>query len=164
MLIRRIYAVYIQPLAEYCSVVWNQGRITLNGPLSLAHKKVTRVALNVFYGMDPQKYIGYEQRCEILNQDGPSIRRNTQAAMLCVKVLKREIVLSFSAIMISHIRDNRNARIKHLLMRTAMMLAAAGNYENEIDLTLTTHTISKKIKERNSSRRTELSNSRLRGR
>lgn len=71
-LIKRIYAVYIQPLADYCSVVWNQNRLTVNNSLTLAHKKVTRIALGVFYGIDPSRYISYEKRCDILAQDGPS--------------------------------------------------------------------------------------------
>lgn len=170
MLIRRIYSVYIQPIAEYCSVIWNQDRRTLNSPLSLAHKKVTRIALGVFYGMDPSKYIEYNQRCEILNQDGPTIRRATQAALLCTKILKEEIQVSFSGVMINHINPVHDERIYHLLLRTsinippkspvAQMLAAATKYEKVIKLNLTTNTISSKIKEANKTNRTLMVNSR----
>lgn len=170
MLIRRIYAVYIQPIAEYCSVIWNQNRITMNAPLSLLHKKVTRIALNIFYGMNPSHYIEYNQRCEILNQDGPTIRRSTQAAMLCVKILKGDITLSFSGSMINHINMIQDARINHLLLRTdrnippkspvALMLAAASKYEAVINLQLTTKTIADKIKKKNNENRTLMVESR----
>lgn len=170
MLIRRIYSVYIQPLADYCSVVWNQNRITYNNPITLAHKKITRIALNVFHGMDPRRHIAYEKRCEILNQDGPAIRRSTQAAVLCIKILKREVELSCSEIIIGHLNMNTDARIRHLLIRTdkrippkspvAMLLAAAGAYESVINLKLTTNTISTKIKELNTTRRSRIADSR----
>lgn len=152
----KIYSVYIQTLADYCAVVWNQNRLTENNSLTLAHKKVIRIALNVFYGMDPRRYITYEKRCEILFQDGPSIRRTTQAAVLCVKILKLEVNLSCSQAIINHINPNTDARINHLLLRidnripprnpVALLLAAARNYESVIDLNFTTLTISKKIK------------------
>lgn len=131
---------------------------------------MTRIALNVFHGMDPRRYITYEKRCEILNQDGPSIRRCTQAAVLCVKILKREVVLSCSETIISHMNRNTESRIRHLLLRTdnrippkslvAMLLAAAKAYESVIDLNLTTQTISSKIRKLNDTRRSVIVDSR----
>lgn len=100
MLITKIYRIYIQSVIEYCSVVWNQNRLTANNVLTLAHKKITRNVLNIYHTMDPAKYINYEKRFEILNQDNPSIRRTTQAATLCVKILKGEAILSFSNLII----------------------------------------------------------------
>lgn len=114
MLITKIYRIYIQPVIQYCSVVWNQNRLTANNVLTLAHKKITRIALNIYHTMDPAKYINYEKRCEILNQDNPSIRRTTQAATLCVKILKCEAILSFSNLIIDHFNINTEARIYHL--------------------------------------------------
>lgn len=154
----------------YCAVVWNQNRITKNNVLTLAHKKVTRIALNVFQGIDPRRYITYEKQCKILHQDGPSIRRTTQAAVLCVKILKREVELSCSETIINHLNMNTERRIRHLLVRTnndiptkspvALLLAAARAYENVINLNLTTNTISTKIKESNTIRRTRIADSR----
>lgn len=170
MLIRRIYAVYIQPIAEYCAIIWNQNRVVMNSPLSLLHKKVTRIALNIYHNMDPDYYIDYNKRCEILMQDGPTIRRNTQAAIICVKILKEDMKLSFSALIIGHIDHRQNTRITHLLTRTdatiptkspvALMLAAATNYEKAINLQLTTNTIAEKIKKMNTERRTQMADSR----
>lgn len=159
MLITRIYQTYIQPIAEYGSVIWNQNRITLNNPLQLAHKKVTRIALNIYYNMSANAYIPYEKRCEILNQDGPDIRRITQAAVLGVKILKGDILMSFSNVMTGHINTNLNVRIPRLLNRTdvgipaksplALLLASVGAYQQIINLSLQTLTIIKKIKEKN---------------
>lgn len=169
-LIARIYSVYIQPILEYCAVVWNQNRITLNNSLNLSHKKVTRIALNIYWTMDPSGYIAYDKRCEILNQDGPLIRRNTQAAILCTKIIKEEITLTFGQTIRDHLNFNTDARIYHLLNRTdssiapkspvAIMLAATRIYENVIDLNQETATIAKKIKNYNTIQRTSLADSR----
>lgn len=48
IMMERIYMVFIQPTLEYCSVVWDQNRITMNNALNLLHKKITRIALNVY--------------------------------------------------------------------------------------------------------------------
>lgn len=175
MLIRRIYAIFIQPIAEYCSIVWNQDRRTLNAPLSLAHKKVTRIALGVYYSMDPSRYIEYDKRCEILNQDGPVIRRATQASIYFVKIIKNLTITSLFQILSNHISTNLEARIphlrnRHLLHRTdntippkspvAQILAATAKYEKAIDLSLSVNTIVSKIKEFNASNRTNIANSR----
>lgn len=170
ILIARIYSVYIQPIMEYCSVVWNQHRITLNNSLNLSHKKVTRIALNIYWNMDPTRYIAYDRRCEVLNQDGPLVRRSTQAAITCTKIIKGELRLTFSQIIQNNLNQNTNARVFHLLNRTnrfippkspiAMMLAAARTYERVIDLNLEMVTISNKIKEFNTVQRTRLADSR----
>lgn len=74
ILMARIYGTYIQPILEYCSVVWNQNRLTYNNSLTLVHKKVTRITLNIYHNMDQNRYIAYDKRCDILNQDGPAVR------------------------------------------------------------------------------------------
>lgn len=168
MLMQRIYSVYIRPIAEYCSIIWDQTRF--NDPITLAHKKATRIALGVYYTMPPELYISYESRCEILNQDNPVTRRRTQAALTCIKILKGIMQPSFSEIISNHLDLRTNRRRNHLLLRTnsniparspvAKMLAAATNYENVINLEQELSTIKGKIKEENSIRRTELVSSR----
>lgn len=138
----------------------------------LTHKKITRIALGIYYNMDPNRYIAYDKRCEILNQDGPAIRRATQAAVLCVKIIKEETVLSFSQKILDHLNTNFNARIFHLLLRTdnnkpqksplALMLAATSKYENVISIGQSTTTIIKKIKDFNSTQRATVAESRTR--
>lgn len=169
-MIARIYTVYIQPVIEYGSIVWNQNRITLNNMLTLAHKKITRIALNVYHNMDARRYIPYERRCEILFQDGPLIRRYTQAAIFCIKIIKGDVKISFGHKLNEHVNTNFNTRIFHLFLRTdnsippksplAMMLFAVRKYESVISLTLEAKTIAKKIKELNLIQRVAMSGSR----
>lgn len=169
-LISRIYAIYIQPILEYCSLVWNQNRITANNALNLLHKKVTRIALGVYYTMDPNRYIVYNKRCEILEQDGPQIRRATQAAILFVKIAKNEISLSFGEMVRSHLNQNINVRNFHLISRTdasipvkspiAIILAAARSYERAINLNYETSTVYEKIKKVNTQNRRNLADRR----
>lgn len=118
LLISRIYTVYIQPIMEYGATVWNQNRLTINNMLTLAHKKVTRIALNIYYTMNPDRYIAYEKRCEILNQDGPVRRRASQAAQICIKIIKGEIDMSFGQLIRDHVNTNQERRIRRLLNRT----------------------------------------------
>lgn len=114
IIMAKIYRIYIQPVLEYCSTVWNQNRITSNTAITLAHKKVTRIALNVYHTMNPSQYINYEKRCEILNQDNPTVRRTTQAGTICVKILRGEMPISFGDSITEHLYDNPNSRIYHL--------------------------------------------------
>lgn len=170
VLIARIYAVYIQPVLEYGSIVWNQNKITLNNGITLAHKKVTRIALNVYYNMEARRYIPYEKRCEILSQDGPLVRRHTQAANFCLKIIKDVVKLSFGNRISEHVNTNFDARVFHLFLRTdnnippkspmAMMLFAVRKYESVISLTLEIKTNAKKIKEFNERQRTIIADSR----
>lgn len=150
----RIYSIYIRPVLEYCAVIWNQNRITVNNTINLLHKKITRIALNVYYTMDPERYIVYNKRCEILSQDGPQIRRSTQAATIFVRVVKGEMALSFGQLFVEHINHDRNVRNFHLIKRAdyripakspvAIILASTRSYEGVIDLSLETSTIRKK--------------------
>lgn len=169
-LITRIYSIYIQPVLGYCSVIWNQNRITVNNILNLLHKKVTRIALNVYYTMEPERYIVYNKRCEILAQDGPLIRRTTQAAMIFIRVVKGEMNLTFGRTFTEHINHNRDVRNFHLIKRAdsnipakspaAIILASARSYEGVIDLSLETSTIRSKIKLRNEQMRTQAADTR----
>lgn len=171
-MIAKIYRIYIQPIFEYGAIIWNQHRLTANGALNLAHKKITRIALGIYYTMDPDRYIQYEKRCEILKQDGPTIRRYQQAAIFCIKILKGEITLTFGDKIIQHLRNNENARIRHLFTNTdkniskqsplAMLLGATSRYERVIDLSQSTSTISRKIKEFNDEERARIADSRPR--
>lgn len=150
----------VQSIIEYGAAVWNQNRITINYKITLALKKVTRIALNIHYAMDSSRYINYEKRCEILSQGNPTTRRRTQAASLCVKILKGELKLSFSSIIINHLNTNIGARIyrplrpinRDLVPKSpvVMLMVATTYYERSINLNLSVNTIMKKIKEYNS--------------
>lgn len=173
MLMSRIYSVYIQPIAEYCSIIWDQDRRVMNSPITLAHKKATRIALGVHQFMPLNRYISYDQRCDILAQDSPATRRITQAALLGIKSLKGIINPSFNAIIWNHVSNNRDARIWHFLLRIDnnipnksplyFMLKALTKYENAISLELSIHTNKEKIKKMNTERRSTLANSRYTG-
>lgn len=142
--------------------------------LTLAHKKVTRIALNIYYTMNPDRYIAYEKRCEILNQDGPVRRRASQAAQICIKIIKGEIDMSFGQLIRDHVNTNQERRIRRLLNRTnnnivpkipiAIMLAATSIFESVINLNQEMGTISNKIKKFNAVQRSLLADSRRSGR
>lgn len=91
LLICRIFKIYIQPIIDYGSMIWNQDRIMLNNNIMLLVKKVTRIALNITYTMEPSHYICFEKRCAILNIDLPNIRRMTQEAIFGLKIIKGEL-------------------------------------------------------------------------
>lgn len=165
MLMHRIFSVYIRPIGEYCSIIWDQGRF--NDPITLAHKKATRIAMGVYFTMPPELYITYEKRCEILEQDNPVTRRRTQAAITCIKILKGITNLSFNELILNHLDlSTRNRRRNHLLLRTnraiptrspvARMLAATTEYESVIRLDQELSTIKGKIKDENRKRREAL--------
>lgn len=169
-LMTRIYAIYIQPVLEYCSVIWNQNRLTVNNSMNLLHKKITRISLNVYFTMDPDRYIVYNKRCLILSQDGPQIRRAAQAAIIFVKIAKGEMSISFGQTLLNHINHNSNVRIFHPVRRAdssipaksplAVILASARIYEGVLDLSLETSTIRNKIKLMNAQNRERVADSR----
>lgn len=170
LLMSRIYSVYIRPIAEYCSIIWDQDRRVMNAPITLAHKKATRIALNVHQFMPIRDYISYNQRCDILAQDSPATRRATQAALTGIKIFKGLINPSFGSIVWRHLNDNTSDRIWHLLFRIDnsipkksplfQILSALTNYENAISLDLSFSTNKERIKKANADRRSLLSASR----
>lgn len=120
--------------------------------------------------MDPNRYIVYNKRCEILAQDGPQIRRATQAALIFVKIAKNEMFLSFGQNIRNHINHDTNVRIFHLVRRAdlsipaksplAIILASARLYEGAITLSLETSTIREKINKVNAQNRMEVADTR----
>lgn len=86
----RIFKIYMQPIMDYASVVWNQNRIVANFEMTRVLKRITRYALNINYHTLPVNYICYEKRCEILNIDLPEQRRTLQAASFGIKLCKNE--------------------------------------------------------------------------
>lgn len=86
----KIFKIYMQPVIDYGSLIWNQNRIGINTQITLAVKRATRYALNISHFTSPSHYICFEMRCDILDIDLPDTRRRTQAAIFGLKLLKEE--------------------------------------------------------------------------
>lgn len=102
----RIYKIYMQPIIDYASQVWNQNRIGINNQINTIVKRITRYALNISYKTHPSNYICYELRCHILNITLPEHRRQKQAAILGIKIIKQETRTSLRDTIMPFLAEN----------------------------------------------------------
>lgn len=56
IMMSKIFKIYIQPIIDYGSVVWNQERVMTNIQITLAVKRLTRFALNISQYTSPANY------------------------------------------------------------------------------------------------------------
>lgn len=167
MLITRIFKIYIQPIMEYGSIIWNTNTVGLNNLLHLIVKRVTRIALGVTYYTNTANYIAFEKRCDILNMDPPHTRRMSQAAIMGIKIIKDEVFTYINDEIKRHVLQNvrRNNRIFAAISPNIpnkspahIILRALKHYEGVIDLGKTSNTIKARIKSTNKEDRERIAN------
>lgn len=163
--INRIFNIYIQPLIDYGSIIWNQNRIVTNMMITSVVKRITRYALNITYLTRDADYICFEKRCQLLNIDLPADRLKKQAAIFGLKMLKNDILTSFNEILENRLNRVARTRRPNIFVNfndipnkspIFIIMDSIKNYQNVIDLQLSISTNRSRIKDFENEHRSNL--------
>lgn len=157
--INRIFNIYMQPIVDYGSIVWNQRRIVTNLQITLVIKRITRFAFNITYLTRSADYICFEKRCELLNIDLPDVRLRKQAAIFGLRILKGESFTYLKELFEGYLNNlpsitrRRNIFSSfndiHRKSPAFFIMDSIRHYQEVIDLNLSTSTNKARIKEFN---------------
>lgn len=59
--INRIFRIYMQPIIDYGSIIWNQNRLVANSQITLVVKRITRYAMGISQYTASSNYICFEK-------------------------------------------------------------------------------------------------------
>lgn len=84
----KLVNVYINPLLEYCSAVWNCKRNSHIENLESYRRRATRIALNTPYRPNQIGYVPYQQRITTLGLLTQRQRRIISIVLAIIRILK----------------------------------------------------------------------------
>lgn len=158
--INRIFNIYMQPIIDYGSIIWNQRRLVTNTQITLVVKRITRFALNITYLTSASNYICFEKRCELLNIDLPDVRLKAQAAIFGLKILKGETLTTLKELFDRHLSTHpyitrrrslfNNFKVVPKKSPAFFIMDSLGEYQAIINVELSTTTNKANIKKFNS--------------
>lgn len=107
-LLRKIEITYLYPVAEYCSTIWSQRRITAERQIDKCLHSITRTALHLPYQSHHPQYLNHRTRLRMLNMLSLGERRVISSVILINRLYKDEIQTQLS----HWIRAHRNQVIR----------------------------------------------------
>lgn len=90
-LLKKITTIYILPIVEYASMVWDQHRIGINSELENILHKMTRNALHLPYDVRSENYVDFESRMNKLQLLTTKERRILSSILFVLKLQRGEL-------------------------------------------------------------------------
>lgn len=153
----KLVNVYINPLLEYCSAVWNCERSSYIEKLESYRRRATRIALNTPHRPHLVGYIPYQQRIMTLGLLTQRQRRIISIVLTIIRILKGESDTDLRHILAKYQRPRGNTRTYrtfHLPRNTVIPtrsplsigMCLVNKYHHVIDITDTTQTIRNRLR------------------
>lgn len=90
-LIQKVTSIYILPIIEYASLVWDQHRIGINSDLENVLHKMSRNALNLPYDVRNENYMDFNSRMNLINMLTTKERRIISSILFVLKIQRGEL-------------------------------------------------------------------------